>query len=66
MKRVLKITGKILRGTLRFILDFLEDILDSSSKSKKYEPTLNDIAYGEKMPFSDKYYIPDEKSRPNT
>lgn len=61
MKKVLKFCGKVAKYSVKFSLLLLAGILADSAKAKEHEPTLHELTYGEKMPFSDQYYIPDEK-----
>lgn len=46
---------------LKFLLNLLADVLEDSAKEKEYEPTYQELICGEKIPGSDKYYIPDSK-----
>lgn len=62
-KNLLKMTWKILRGTFRFTLLVIFEMLNTPAKKKEYEPTMHEIMCGEKIPFSEKYFIPDEKYR---
>lgn len=55
--KTLKISWKI----IRFILLFIAAIFEASDR-KKYQPTQEEIAVGEKI-SNDTYYIPDTSSK---
>jgi hypothetical protein len=58
-----KTFGKVLLITTRFLLQIFFAMLDSSAKTKKHKPSQHEIMCGEKLPFSGKYYIPEEKHK---
>lgn len=52
----------ILYKVCKFILIMFLHLFSSNSKNKKrYQPTLQEQIMGENIPFSDQYYIPDDK-----
>ena len=61
MKKVLRFCGKAAKYSVKFSLLLLAGVLADSAKAKEHEPTFQELTYGEKIPGSDKYYIPDEK-----
>lgn len=61
-KAPLRIRLKILFMFLKFILVIFSAMLVATMKRKKYQPTLHETMHGEKLPFSDQYFVPDEKS----
>jgi hypothetical protein len=60
-EKVLKTLEKAPRYFLWFALTVITKVLADSAKKEKYKPTLHEIMHGEKIPFSDKYFVPDEK-----
>lgn len=52
---------KFLKKSLKLLLSIVVTILEDSSKRKVKHPTQAELMYGEKLPFSDKYFFPDEK-----
>lgn len=60
-KLALKISWKILRPILKFSLMALAIIF--SSRTESSEPTLEEEMYGQKLPFSDGYFVPNGKNR---
>lgn len=54
-----------MKKVLKFSLELLCHVLgDSVKESKKeYEPTLEETMRGEKLPFSDGYFIPSKDSQ---
>lgn len=61
VKKALKLGAKGLLHTLGFTLSVIADTSAASAKSKKHNPTLHETMCGEKMPLSDKYFVPDDK-----
>jgi hypothetical protein len=65
MKKVLKkifwffvlVFSSIIFGVLKVLVFALK----ISINEKKYEPTSHEIRCGQKLLFSDKYFVPDEK-----
>jgi hypothetical protein len=52
---------KVLKYTALFLLTVLETAL--GAKQKEHEPTWYEKTHGEKIPGSDKYFIPEDKLR---
>ena len=51
---------KALKSSLRFSLELLANMLDPG-KEKEYEPTPLERTYGEKLPLTGKYFVPDDE-----
>jgi len=64
LKRIFCFCAAIVCGIIFCILKILAFVLDESNmKKEEREPTLEEKMCGVKLPFSDEYYIPDEKPR---
>jgi hypothetical protein len=63
-KPPLRIRLKILFMFLKFMLVIMAAMMAATVRKKKKEPSLQDVMYGEKIPFSDnEYFIPAKKLR---
>lgn len=58
-KLVLKTSWRFLRPILKFSLALLAIAFSSKTESK--EPTLEEEMYGQKLPLTDEYFIPNRK-----
>lgn len=61
VKNVAKIISKAFVMTFCFTLKIFLAMLAATSKKKQYEPTFEELTCGEKIPGSDKYFIPEHK-----
>lgn len=61
LKRVFCFCAAIVCGIIFFTLKIIVFALKASPTEREYEPTSHEIRCGQKLLFSDKYFIPDEK-----